>query len=100
MLENHKVIAKEMVNHNELLKEQNELIKHSNACLSQSAQMHKRIDDFNRMVYSATSGYQVPDDSKDNTAMKEFQETQQEEMSAVNDMYYSDISIGMNSGEE
>jgi len=94
ILENQKVRTKEAIDHNDLLESQNKLLGEQNVQINALANATKRIDDFNRMVYSATSGYQVPDSSGDEKAMQDFQETQQKEMSAVNEMYYSDISIG------
>ena len=99
LLENNKLNVREMIRRNEMLDQQNILLRQQNGYLAMSAKMAKRQDDFQRMIYSAQSGMQVPDSSSDEVAFKEFQETQQEEMNAVNETYFSDISLGTNTDE-
>lgn len=92
-MENIKVIAKEKVNQTDLLQTHSELLTKQIYHLSQLAQATKRIDDFNRMAYQAQSGMSMPEDSNDKKSFNEFQDYQQQGRDAVNDMYYSDISL-------
>lgn len=90
-------MTKEKVNQTELMAQHNALIAQQNHHLRDLALATRRLDEFNRMAYQASSGYQMPDSPDDKEALNDFHETQAKERSALEEMYHSDISL---SGEE
>ena len=99
IVENMKILTKEAVNKNELLDTHNGLLVEQNHHLRLLAQYTKRIDDFNRVAFEAGSGYQVPEDTNDEKALEAYKEIQNQERDALNEMYYSDISLAPDDDE-
>lgn len=93
------LIAKEQVNRTDLLMQQNELLVKQNEHLRNLALSTRKIDEFNHLTFNATSGYEVPD-AKDVKGVHDFKNTQGQEREAINDTYYSDLSIGGGDYEE
>lgn len=92
-MENMKVQTKERITQTDLLCKRNELLAKQNDHLKIIAINGKRVDEFNRMAFGANTGYQVPENANDPKAVQDFQNTQGGERDAVNDLYYSDMSV-------
>jgi hypothetical protein len=85
IVENLKIITREKVKQTDILEAQNEQ-------LEKIAYAAKRIDEFNRIIYAASTGYEIPE-GEDAKKMLDFQNTQGGERDAVNEMYYSDMTV-------
>lgn len=94
-----KILTKEKVTQTDLITQQIALLSVQNHHLRDLALATRRIDEFNRMAYQASSGMKMPDSSGDEGAVQDFQETQMKQREAFDDMYHSDISLTGNEEE-
>ena len=90
-----KVVTKEQVTRTDLLMTQNELLVKQVEYTRQLSVYTRRIDEFNRMAYQGSSGVQIPENMQDEDGMRELQENQEGERGAFDDVYHSDISLGL-----